>query len=169
MSSTPDVVVERVIAATPERIWKAWTDARELEKWFFSKTMEMSARQDGIYRILWEGNDPEHNHERWGKYLEFDPPKKLVFEWMGVGPKKNPAEPGYDPQVDSRTVVSVTLAPVVSGTLVKIVHTGWGEGEVWKGSRDSHQGGWTFYLENLESVLNGGADLRVGTKQKLNG
>ncbi len=165
--STPDVVVERVIKATPERIWKAWTDAKELENWFFSKTEEIDARKDGGYRILWEGNDPEHSHTRWGNYLEFDPPKKLVFEWMGVGPKKNPAEPGSDPQVDSRTVVSITLSPVENGTLVKIVHTGWCEGEVWRGSRDSHQGGWAFYLENLESVLAIGPDLRVGTKQKI--
>lgn len=166
---TPDVVVLRVIAATPERIWNALTDAREIEKWFFTRTEAIDAKLNGSYRIHWESNvEPELNHARWGNYVEFDPPRKLVFEWMGVGPMKNPEWNAFDPSDEIGTLVSITLTPVEGGTLVKLVHSGWGSSEAWKSSRDGHNKGWTYYLENLDSVLNLGIDLRVGGKQKIN-
>lgn len=160
-SKAADVVVEKFIAAPPERIWDAWTNPRELEKWFFSRTLSMDAKPNGSYRILWESaKDESHNHERWGNYLEFDPPYKLVFEWSGIGPKLNPAGHALDPTDDFTTVVSITLTPVDGGTQVKLVHTGWGEGEAWVDSRNGHQEGWTFYLENMESVLLNSHDKR---------
>jgi uncharacterized protein YndB with AHSA1/START domain len=52
-SETADVVVETFIAAPPERIWEAWTNPHELEKWFFSRTLSMDAKPNGSYRMLW--------------------------------------------------------------------------------------------------------------------
>lgn len=150
-----EVVVERVIKASPERIFRALTDGAELEKWFFSEC-RTDPRQGGKYRFKWQAqDDPSRDHDRFGQYLEFVPNERIAFEWLG--------DPGgrFPLFAEARTVVTITLKKEGDATRVRLVHTGWPETEQARSTRDSHQRGWTFYIENLDRYLGGGADLRV--------
>jgi uncharacterized protein YndB with AHSA1/START domain len=156
----PDVVVEKFINASPERIWKALTDGSEIEKWFFTSA-ETDPRPGGSYKMKWESKkDNLHNHNRWGNYLKFVPNKELQFEWRGLG-KENKSGHAFDPTDEHLTIVTITLTPENNGTRVKLIHSGWGATPEWEASRKGHNEGWTFYLDNLASVIESGTDLRL--------
>lgn len=155
---TFEVIVERFIAADAAIVYRALTDASELEQWFFSDA-RTDPRTGGSYRMRWRSRvDPSRDHDRFGNYLELIPNRKVVFEWkgdptqkLGMGDFQN-------------TVVTITLTPArvdgIDGTHVKLVHAGWpsdAEGRDWAGK---HESGWTFYLGNLSNFLGSGPDLR---------
>ncbi len=157
MSTTgvQDVVVEKTINAAPERIYKALTDPAELERWFFTdcSVSPAPAAVGGAYRHAWRdaaGGD----HERFGDFLELVPGRKVVFEWRGDTCKGEKFDLGT-------TIVSITLTPAGNGTRVRLVHSGWKDTPGMQKQRDGHEGGWTFYVENLTRYLTGGTDERT--------
>lgn len=87
MSSAPHpdeaFVITRVVDAPRSRVWKAWTDAKELKKWWGPKGFEVvSTKVDlkpgGIFHYLLRS---PNGQEMWGKfvYREIAPMKKIVF------------------------------------------------------------------------------------------
>lgn len=147
------VVVERWMNALPERVYTALTKASEIERWFFTEA-ETDARAGGSYRLKWRSaTDPKRDHERLGRYLELVPSRRVVFEWSGKGCD------GLNNVSD--TVVSITLTPERGGTLVRLEHTGWSATEDGRKSRDGHDKGWTFYMQNLAAWLAGEPDQRA--------
>lgn len=154
-ATAPAVVVERFIKATPERVWNALTRQEELERWFFAEA-RTDPRPGGTYDVWWRSKRrPELDHRRFGKYLDFDPFTRLSFEWRGdqAGPR------GLRGVGD--TVVTITLTPEAGGTRLRLTHTGWNSTDLARTECDSHQGGWTFFMDNLASVLETGKDRRA--------
>lgn len=148
------VVVERFIPASPDRIFRALTVASELERWLFSDA-ETEPRKGGTYKMRWRSaNDKARDHDRFGRYLEIEPDRKVVFEWKG-----NPSQSLGMGDIQN-TVVTITLTPERGGTMVKLVHSGWPTDETGQDWANKHHGGWTFYLENLSNYLASGPDLR---------
>ena len=87
MSSAPHpeeaFVITRVVDAPRSRVWKAWTDAKELKKWWGPKGFEVvSTKVDlkpgGIFHYLLRS---PNGQEMWGKfvYREIVPEERLVF------------------------------------------------------------------------------------------
>ncbi|MGH7243954.1 MAG: SRPBCC family protein [Phycisphaerales bacterium] len=156
-SSTIDVTVERFISASSARLYRALTDANELEQWFFSD-VQTDARQGGAYKIRWRSvTDESKTHDRFGRYLELEPDRKIMSEWKGDRTQKL----GLD-GINS-TIVTITLTPERDGTRVKLVHSGWPTDENGRKWAPLHEGGWTFYLENLSNYVSSGPDLRERT------
>jgi uncharacterized protein YndB with AHSA1/START domain len=60
------------------------------------------------------------------------------------------------------TTVDVQLRPSGDGTDLTLTHTGWGSGAEAEEAVAMHEQGWSFFLDNLKSYLEGGPDLRVG-------
>jgi hypothetical protein len=81
-------------------------------------------------------------------------PSKVTLAWIG---KDAPAA----------TQVEVTLEPAGENTRVQIVQSGFGEGEDWDASRELAGEGWVTGLENLESIFDTGADLRITRRPML--
>lgn len=154
-SDRNEVVVERFIRATPERVYRALTDARELEAWFFTEA-RTDPRPGGAYRFAWRSTkEPEKAHFRLGKYLELVPGRKVSFEWRGEG------EGWKGMSASPLTTVTITLEPADGGTRLRLVHSGWAATDEARELRDSHQDGWTFYMGNLAGVLERGHDDRA--------
>ena len=66
---------EVVIAAPPEAVWEALTDAGELAAWFGAEA-DVDVRPGGPVRFRWADGS-----ERRGLVVEVDAPKRLVFRW----------------------------------------------------------------------------------------
>ena len=138
---TPDqdaIVAEIEIAAPPERVFKAISDAAEIRRRSPELDVyEMDVRVGGHWRL--EMHQPYHGlsvvqHE--GQILECDPPRLLVYTWRGNFHK--------DPKRES--IVRWELTATVSGTHVKLTHSGLASEPE---ARKDYAGGWPGVLDEL--------------------
>lgn len=160
---TPDVVVERFIRATPQRVFEALTNPKDLERWFFTEAAT-DPRQGGGYQMTWRSStDPKNDHTRIGRYLEFVPGQKLVFDWASPAPSADGGGDCGDLAHVGTTIVTITLAAERDGTRLRLVHSGWKNDGRTRASRNSHNDGWSYYVEHLGSYLVGGPDTRTAT------
>lgn len=91
-----DLVLERVLDAPPELVWRAWTDPEHLKAWWAPKPYEtieceLDLRPGGIFHTRMIGPDG-FDEPGTGCFLEIVPYRKLV--WTSVlGPGFRPAAP----------------------------------------------------------------------------
>ncbi|HUG39254.1 MAG TPA: SRPBCC domain-containing protein [Longimicrobiales bacterium] len=124
------------IDAPVERVWRALTEARELERWFPLEA-RVSPGKDGSIWMSWKN---EYAGE--SRILEWDPPHRLVTSW---GWHEEDAAPAQRTEYvleerGGRTVVRVTT----SGFPTDASWDGWVEGTVR---------GWRFELASLKRYL----------------
>jgi len=95
-SATPvkQLVLERTIKASPERVFDAFTDPDQLTKWrwpsgFSCPAAEVDLRVGGKYRLAmeWPGSIPseaQFSHHMAGEYYEIERPHRLVMSGRAV-------------------------------------------------------------------------------------
>jgi uncharacterized protein YndB with AHSA1/START domain len=128
---------------TPERLFRAISDPRWLDRWFLEKA-ELTPRAGTRYRFEWPGG---YAHR--GRVLEFVPGRRLVLSW--------PNGPVSD-RFTTRVTLSVRRAG--AGTFLKVHHAGFPATPVGIAQYGGTQSGWGYYLLNLRSVLEHEVDLR---------
>jgi uncharacterized protein YndB with AHSA1/START domain len=94
-ASSHEISITRMIDAPPEVVFKAWTEAEQLAKWFGPEgftvpSVESDARPGGEFSLVMRGPDGSDNAMT-GVYREFDPPRRLVTESTASGPDGQPA------------------------------------------------------------------------------
>lgn len=95
-----DLVLERVVDVSVERVWRAWTDPDQLKQWFTpapwtTVDCEMDLRPGGLFRSVMrspEGKD----YPNVGCYLEVIPNQRL--SWT------NALQPGFRPACQPEAV-----------------------------------------------------------------
>ncbi len=98
-----DLVLERTVDVSVERVWAAWTKPEQLKKWFcprpwMTTECEIDLRPGGVFHTVMRGPGGE---EQSGDscYLEVVPGKKLVWTTLlGAGFRPNrsyPDVPGF--------------------------------------------------------------------------
>jgi uncharacterized protein YndB with AHSA1/START domain len=144
MASKNSIELTRLLSAPPERVYQALTDARMLERWFPSR-VEADVRIGGKIRFWFEAlerrDDKEHIRE--GVFRELVPGRKVTYTFS---------------LPEGETLVTWTLAPMGTGTELKLVHSGFREGP--DSEMGEHSGGWAFYVGNLAGILAGEKDKR---------
>jgi uncharacterized protein YndB with AHSA1/START domain len=137
------LVIERVFKASPEKVFKAWTNPAILVKWwgpegFDTPECKMDVRAGGEYRTTMVSPDGK-SHTVSGIYREISPPNRLVMTW------------GWeeDGQRGHETIIEVTFEPASPGTKMRLVQSVF-ESE---NSRDMHNQGWTSSFNDLERIL----------------
>jgi uncharacterized protein YndB with AHSA1/START domain len=129
--------------ATPEVVFRALTVPEELTKWFLSDA-KIRPKKGTSYTFTWEGG---LSHT--GKVESVETDRELVLSWPDeIGGKT------YE------TRAAFTLKKKGKGTLLKVKHSGFKDGEDWIWLFGAIQSGWAYYLTNLKSVLDYGTDLR---------
>ena len=139
--------VRKVIRASRQRVFDAWTRPETIRQWFGPGQIEISsadvdARIGGTYRMEMQGTcdeigNPSPRNSVSGKYLEVEPYDRLVFTWKG----------SWDPTEE--TLVTVDLKDVEGGTEILLTH----ERFTSTVSRDKHNHGWTGSLEKLAHIF----------------
>jgi len=132
----------RTIKAAPEAVWAALTQASGWRDWFCD-TARVAPRRGGLVEARWNSG-----YEARGAITVLLPLKSLAFTWLGAG------EPG-------ETVVKIALKPVEDGTRVTLTQSGFGKGSKWAGRIEESVRAWNTALDNLESTLETGIDLRL--------
>lgn len=145
--------VRRTFAAPREKVFAAWTQREQLERWMCkdmpSQTVthhQLDIRTGGRY--LMEVRDAEKKETYWGQgtYLEVKPPEKLVFTWKWT--KDRPE--GENLHTGSEET-QVTVEFFERGDLTEVVltHAVFATEEL----RDEHDRGWSGCFDVLARVL----------------
>ncbi|MDH3752306.1 MAG: SRPBCC domain-containing protein [Acidimicrobiia bacterium] len=131
-----DVELEISIAAPPEAVFEFLVDPDKMTRWM-GTSARLDPRTDGEFWVKL-GDDATAA----GRYLEVDPPNRVVLSWGWEGSEQVP--PGS-------TNVVIELAARDGGTTVRLVHSGLPPVE-----DDKHLEGWTYFLDRLGIAGAGG-------------
>lgn len=138
------LVMRRVVRASPERLFSAWTNPIHIERWWGPSHVrcagaEVDLRVGGTYRI---GNHMPDGAVLWiaGTFERIEPPYSLVYSWR--------LEPG--PGTLER--VTVRFEPRGDETEIILLH----ERIATEAVRAGHEQGWTGCLDGLVAWLEAG-------------
>ena len=138
----------RSVKAPPEEAFRAFTHATALRDWLCHAAAN-SPHKGGYLFLHWK-----EGYSARGSYTVFEPPHKLTFTWDGS------REPGVE-------AVDLTFEASADGTLVKLAHTLPDRTPEWQPVVAVVQDEWPAALENLQSFLETGIDLRVARRPRL--
>jgi uncharacterized protein YndB with AHSA1/START domain len=116
--STNTIHLHRVLAAPPDRVYRAFLDPDAMSKWlpphgFTGKVHEMDARVGGGYRMSFTNFSTSNSHSFGGKYLELSPGERIRY-----------SDRFDDPNLPGEMLVTVTLRTVSCGTELEIEQGG---------------------------------------------
>jgi uncharacterized protein YndB with AHSA1/START domain len=133
--------VRKFIPASPDRVFSAWTDPEELQKWWGPKGVRcQSAEIDlcvgGRYRIA---NELPDGSVLWiaGEFEVIERPRLLIYTWTveTSDPKKERVGVRFDKH-EQGTSITITHEQISTLAL-----------------RDQHQHGWNGCLDGLQRYL----------------
>jgi uncharacterized protein YndB with AHSA1/START domain len=136
----------RVIKASKQRVFDAWTQPQMIRKWaapwaMVVQEVESDVREGGSFSRTMFGSPGPGIEERTaiikGQYLRVEPYDLLSFTW----------EANFAP--NQNCVVTISLKEVEGGTEMTLVHEGFTE----DASREGFTRGWTSVLEKLQQLL----------------
>jgi uncharacterized protein YndB with AHSA1/START domain len=136
------------IKAPAAAVYRAFASSTALREWFCDAALA-DPRPGGRLYMWWISG-----YYTSGEYVALTPNKKLSFLWHGKG------EP-------APTRVTVTLTTKGHSTVLTVLHDQLGSGKLWKPIAAEYTHGWEAALQNLQSVLEAGPDLRIVRRPML--
>lgn len=137
--------IKRVIKASRQRVFDAWTRPETIRLWFEPKEFSMAeakvdAQEGGEYRFTMNGacgangeRDLSLTSSVTGRYVRVEPFDVLAFTWRGC---RTPEE---------ESLVTIELKDVEGGTEMTLTHDRFHTVD----SRDRHFGGWSSVVPKL--------------------
>jgi uncharacterized protein YndB with AHSA1/START domain len=113
-----NVSLHRVLKASPEKVYKAFTEATAMAAWlppygFLCTVHEFNVKVGGTYKMSFQNFSTGGSHSWSGKYVEIKPNEFLKY-----------AERFDDPNLAGEMTTSVSLRKVSAGTEIKILQEG---------------------------------------------
>lgn len=127
MEDISNVRVTRVINASIEQVFDAWTDAEQMKHWYSPEGMSTpeatsECNKDGEYAVTMKMG--EMTFKMHGKYLEFERPTKLVFTWESA----KEGAMSSDSDVNGYSVLQAANIEKATKLLLGHPHVMWAEG-----------------------------------------
>ncbi|MGN6479053.1 SRPBCC family protein [Luteibacter sp.] len=112
------VTLHRVLRTTPERLFKAFTDADALPKWlpphgFTCKVHHVDAQVGGTFKMSFTNFTTGNSHAFGGKYLEVVPGERLRY-----------TDVFDDPNLPGQMVTTVVMTKLAMGVDLHITQEG---------------------------------------------
>ena len=139
------VTLVRHLDARAEIVWNALVTPEGLRQWMGPDqgpvlVAETDPTPQGRFRLRFRVQDGREFESR-GKYLEVDPPRRLVMSW------------GWEDEgFEHVSRVEIDLEPQVRGTRLVFTHSHLPSED----ARKSHEEGWTGALDKLQRRLSDG-------------
>jgi len=116
--SDNSVSLHRVLKASPEKVYRAFTDATAIASWlppygFLCTVHEMNVKVGGSFRMSFHNFSTGNGHSFGGKYLELKPGEFL--KWT---------DKFDDPNMPGEMTNTVWLRKVIVGTELKVLQEG---------------------------------------------
>ena len=125
------------ITASPERVWKALTDAAELVRWFPLEA-RVEPGEGGSIFLSWKNEFAAES-----KIVAWEPVKRLAISW------------GWGADAETQPQVTEYRLEAADGgrTVVKVVTSGFPDDPSWDAYVDGTNRGWLFELQSLKQYL----------------
>src|SRR5258708_7062925 len=136
---TMEKVFEIYIKTTPERLWKAITDAEMRRKYTFGAIVTSDWTPGSRYEGA--GWGPTRIFE--GENLEVDPPRRLVQSFRALW--------GEDVKSEGTSRVTWEIQQVEDSCRLRVTHD-----QLREGANDQIYGGWPMVLSGLKTLLETG-------------
>jgi len=116
--ATNSVTLHRVIKASPEKLYRAFTEANALAAWlppygFLGVVHEIDVRAGGKYKMSFINFSTGNGHSFGGNYIELKPNEFLKY-----------TDTFDDPNLPGEMITSVWLTKVSVGTDLKVIQEG---------------------------------------------
>jgi uncharacterized protein YndB with AHSA1/START domain len=152
-SPTKQLVIERMLKASPERVFDAFTATEQLVQWwwpngFTCPAAEVDLRVGGTYRLAMEWPDfvpaqAQFSHHMGGEYYEIDRPHRLVMSGRVVNDEQGEL---------FATLIEVTLEARDGGTALTVRQSYFEPMPPAEAMAGAEQG-WSEQLDKLERLL----------------
>lgn len=138
---------DREIRAVPSKVFPYFSSPKLLTEWLAPR-VSVDFREGGVFVLSWgmQGRVT-------GEFLEIVPNQLLRFIW--------------EDSLSAETMVTVAFKSFAAKTRLKLVHQLFG-GATKADWNEGHLNEWVFFLDNLRSIVESGADLRP-RKSRENG
>jgi uncharacterized protein YndB with AHSA1/START domain len=130
---TRTVIVERQLAAPPEKIWRALTQPHLIEEWLMKNDFKPV---EGHRFNLRKDPTPEISVVIDCEVKTVEPNKTLSYSWGAYG---------------TETMVTFTLTPVDGGTVLRVEQVGFAAEN--KAAIKGANASWPMFLTELEKLL----------------
>lgn len=112
-----DLTLEKLVDATPEQIWKVWSDPEKLRQWWCPKPWsvsrcEMDFRAGGRFLTVMRSPEGKDMPAEEGCFLEVVPHERIIFTDALSG--------GYRPTAEAFMTGIIELEPRGQQTLYKV-------------------------------------------------
>jgi uncharacterized protein YndB with AHSA1/START domain len=112
------VSLHRVIKASPEKVYRAFTEAAAMASWlppygFVCIVHEMEVKKGGSFRMSFQNFTTGNSHSFGGQYLELKPNEFLQY-----------SDKFDDPNLPGEMITTVSLEKDIAGTSVSIKQEG---------------------------------------------
>lgn len=144
----PDYSYVSYLAATPERVWEALTDA-ELTRKVYGERMESDWAEGSTFRAL----TPDGCVTSEGRVLAADRPKVLAYVWeraLVAGDELSPMP---------RAVATLTIEALGAGDVVRLTVTEHHDPPVDESYLEGARRGWPLTVSRLKTLLETGREL----------
>ena len=128
--------VPRTYDATPERVFRAWTDPASVKAWLAaSDEASIDPRAGGLFYLGMAHKGTVNPH--YGRYLLVEAPRLLEFTWVS------------EHTHGKESVVTIEFTARGKQTELRLTH----EGLPDEKAVQDHLGGWTYLLDTLVARL----------------
>src|SRR5512140_688959 len=131
----PPIDLQVVLPVEPAVAWRAVTDPDRVIEWFTNASPVGPV--GSVYRLDFGDGSVVS-----GEVTELDPGRRFAHRWHWEGA-----------DAEQTTLVTWTVAPMGTGSAIRLVHDGWAEAGLDQSERDDHEGYWSGYLEDLRGLL----------------
>ena len=135
MTSDESAVIEAHLAAVPERVYAALTEADALTAWYWPDSMSPQATSDPVVGGRFGLTTSSAGMAFSGEYVELEPPRRIVQTWRWAGD-------------DRSSRVTITLTPAGDGVDLVVVHD-----QLDAETREKYRDGWASCLARLPDYL----------------
>jgi uncharacterized protein YndB with AHSA1/START domain len=149
----PLYFVERTFPFPAERLWRTWTDASELEKWYspvFLKVIPGSATSEAVVGGTWaiavDVSENGFNAYFWGKYSQVETNLKLVHD---LNYSQDELEFALREPSSEVHRIEIDFTKTDGGTVVRFSQFG----EMEQEQADASREGMESYFDNLSNYL----------------
>src|SRR3954465_2152687 len=116
--SNNNVSLHRVLKASPEKVYRAFTQSNALASWlppygFLCTVHELNVQVEGTYKMSFYNFSTGNGHSFGGKYLEIKPNEFLKY-----------TDKFDDPNLPGEMITSVWIKKTIAGTELKVEQTG---------------------------------------------